>query len=343
MLCRTSQLLHQATGTTLETPLLVPSFSSKGFSCSKKSKQSEISTILAASGEFLTEAFLVSAYDIHYGHIPKPDDMPYRPEMVFVDSGGYETSTDRDYSAVIDALPAPETWTPELHAEVLRQWPEEVPTVFVSYDQCDVRVPLKDQLDAARETFRTCGGHLKAFLIKPETADQYTLDTVLGSAREHASEFGSFDVVGVTEKELGGKMLDRMAQVSKLRRAMDDAGVSAPIHVFGALDPLSVCLYFLAGAEVFDGLTWIRYAYDDGRCVYNHNAGVLRYGLTVGTDSIKAAIMKDNYYALVKLQQRLRVFASTGDFSKLAPHDKLVSDASDELDQRLNRASGRRR
>jgi hypothetical protein len=34
---------------------------------------------------------------------------------------------------------------------------------------------------------------------------------------------------------------------------LDEAGVKSPIHVFGALDPLTVCLYFVAGAEVFDG------------------------------------------------------------------------------------------
>ena len=342
MLCRTSQLIHKSTGVSLETPLLVPSFSSKGFSCTKSTKKSEILSILQASGEFLTDAFLVSAYDIHYGHVPKPDDLTFTPEILFVDSGGYETSTDRDYSAVVDALPAPEEWSPELHTEILKQWPKEIPAVFVSYDNCDIRQPLSQQIEAARETFRNCRDHLTTLLIKPETDTQYKLDTVLKHAQADAHELASFDLVGVTEKELGGKMLDRMTHIAKLRRAMDEAGVSAPIHVFGSLDPLSVCLYFLAGAEVFDGLTWIRYAYVDGQCVYMHNAGVLRYGLTVHANNMKAAIMKDNYYALVKLQQRLRVFSSTGDFSKLIPHEDIIQDAWDDLSQRLNLVSGRR-
>ena len=44
--------------------------------------------------------------------------------------------------------------------------------------------------------------------------------------------------------------------------ALDDAGVGIPIHVFGSLDPLISPIYWLAGAEIFDGLTWINMAYD---------------------------------------------------------------------------------
>jgi hypothetical protein len=180
-------------------------------------------------------------------------------------------------------------------------------------------------------------------LIKPETHEQRTVDAVLKNAIAHVEELGSFDLIGVTEKELGSRMLDRMAQIAKLRKAMDDAGIRAPIHIFGALDPLSVCLYFLAGAEVFDGLTWIRYAYQDGRCVYTQNAGVLKYGLALHTNGIKARIMADNYYVLHDLQQSLRVFSATDDFKKLSPHEKLLRDAQDELLQRLGQKRTRRR
>ena len=48
----------------MTTPLLTPSFSSKGFARSKKNGKSEIGKIFATAGEFLTEVFLISAYDI---------------------------------------------------------------------------------------------------------------------------------------------------------------------------------------------------------------------------------------------------------------------------------------
>ena len=91
-------------------------------------------------------------------------------------------------------------------------------------------------------------------------------------------------------------MLDRMARTALLRRAMDEAGVTAPLHIFGALDPLSVCLYFLSGAEMFDGLTWIRYGYEDGRCLYTHNLGPLKYGLDATDNAIKSRTLFGNYY-----------------------------------------------
>jgi hypothetical protein len=162
-----------------------------------------------------------------------------------------------------------------------------------------------------------------------------TLERALKSATANAEEMGSFDIIGVTEKELGRSMLERMVQIANLRIALDGAGVKAPIHIFGALDPLSVCLYYISGAEIFDGLTWIRYAFESGRCVYTHNLGVLKYGLHVRDDLVKSRAMADNYYALQDLQRRLREFENSGNFDKLEPHGKLVSDAWDSLKTRL--------
>ena len=88
----------------MKTPLLIPSFSSKGFARSKRDGKNEIGKILETAGEFLTEVFLISAYDIYYKHLPCPSELSCTPELIFVDSGGYEISTDRDYSSVIDPL-----------------------------------------------------------------------------------------------------------------------------------------------------------------------------------------------------------------------------------------------
>src|SRR5713101_5974784 len=99
MLARTSVLRHKVTGATLRTPLLVPSFSSKGFSRDSKGT-SEIGKILETTAEFLTDSFLISAYDVKHCHVPLPLMLPCRPEIIFLDSGGYEISGERDFSAV---------------------------------------------------------------------------------------------------------------------------------------------------------------------------------------------------------------------------------------------------
>lgn len=337
MLARTSTLRHKPSGVSLQTPLLIPSFSSKGFATSKKDGKSEIGTILAAAGEFLTETYLISAYDIYYKHIPGPLDLPFRPEMIFLDSGGYEISTDRDYSSVVDALPAPNPWDLKKWEHIVSSWPDNLPLVAVNYDHHEQRMPFMNQVALARKHFKCCRDHLHSFLIKPETTDQTLLTEVLNSAIANASELGSFDLVGVTEKELGRSMLDRMVQITRLRTAMDEVDVKAPIHVFGALDPLSVCLYFVAGAEIFDGLTWIRYAFHDGQCIYTHNQGVLKYGINVTDNQVKSRTLADNCYSLETLQRKLRDFEATKKWDKLSPHDKLVENACDSLNTRLKR------
>ena len=322
---RTSTLHHKGTGVTLNTPLLVPSFSSKGF------KPAELKTIFNSSGAFITETYLISAYDVGHSHLPEPRDLPFKPDLLFLDSGGYEISKDQELSAVEIARPGPKDWSLEQLTDVLDKWPDEIATVLVSYDHPNERKSFGDQVKAARQLFKG-RPHLTTFLIKPQTADEDTLNSALAEAMVHADELQGFDVIGVTEKEIGRSALERMVKIAKLRQAMDDSGLRMPIHVFGALDPLSACLYFLAGAEIFDGLTWIRYAYDDrGRCVYASNHGTIKFGLDVRENEIKSRFMAENVYMLQQLQRKLREFDIKEQFAKLEPHAKLLQDAADTL------------
>ena len=75
-------------------------------------------------------------------------------------------------------------------------------------------------------------------------------------------------MIGVTEDEIGESMAERLTFLTELRNALEQAGLATPIHVFGGLDPLMTPLYFWAGADVFDGLSWLRYAYGDGQSLY---------------------------------------------------------------------------
>src|SRR5262245_53853013 len=101
MLARVSTLRHRGSGTTVQTPLLIPSLSSKGFTPSQAS-QSEVAKILETASEFLGDVYLISAFDIHHRHIPEPLQLPAKAAITFVDSGGYEISGERDLSAVIE-------------------------------------------------------------------------------------------------------------------------------------------------------------------------------------------------------------------------------------------------
>jgi predicted RNA-binding protein len=170
---------------------------------------------------------------------------------------------------------------------------------------------------------------LSAILVKPETAGQKYIQ--VPNVVANADEFGAFDVIGFTEKELGDSFLARMASIAKIRLALDAARVASPIHVFGSLDPISVPLYFLAGAEIFDGLTWLRYAYEDGRAVYRHNFSARQIGVHRRDDFVKLKTIQDNLSSLLDLTNEMRRFLIDGDFEKFGPNAKTIRVAVDLL------------
>lgn len=336
MLARTSTLIHKPSGVSLETPILIPSFSSKGFKCDvKRPEHSEVRKLFALAAEFLHRTCLVSAYDVHYGFLPTPGEFPVKPELIFVDSGGYEISDFDDLSTVYRPTTIAQEWTLDHLKAVMAQWPGELPAAFVSFDHPKHRKPLMDQVKDARRLFVGRQEHLTSLLIKPETDSQLTLKEALASARANSSELKSFDIVGVTEKELGSSVLEKMVALSRLRQEMDAVGVTAPIHVFGALDPLSICLYFIAGAEIFDGLTWLRFAYSSDRCLYVQDAGALEFGIHTRNNDIRARTVANNAYYLEALEHSLRDFQDSGDFGKL-PHADFMKASSERLDRALH-------
>jgi len=334
VLVKSATLTHKPSGVRLETPLLIPSFSSKGFGGSRE--HSEVRYTLETASEFLTSVYLISAYDVAKGHIPQPAELPMKPDLIVLDSGGYEISNEYDLSDVSRRLVPNQKWTVEDLQVVLDSWPSEIPAIFVSYDHPRERKPLAEQIADARKLFRRYNDQLHCFLLKPETVTQTSMREVLASAIARAEEFASFDVVGLTEKGLGASPLDRMVAIARLRRALNEANCNVPIHVFGSLDPLSISLYTLAGAEIFDGLTWLRYAFVKDRCVYTHSHATLTYGIETKDNYQRLRVISENYYYLMELQGNLREFVVTKDFH-LLPQSNWMKQAYSRLQTRLSR------
>ena len=80
-----------ANSTELKTPILLPSFSSKGFP--------KVQKILKACEEYIADEILISAYDISHGMIEPEFDFA---SAIFLDSGGYEASRDADLSEIYE-------------------------------------------------------------------------------------------------------------------------------------------------------------------------------------------------------------------------------------------------
>jgi len=327
MLARTTVLKHPM-DIELKTPLLVPSFSSKGFSFNKNGK-SEVKQLVKFASEYLESTMLVSAYDVYYGHIHRPKSLFKIADLIFLDSGGYETTKDHDLSTIKKRTWQFDEWKAKFYKEVLSSWPEYIPTVIVSYDHGSRRRYLDKQILSAKHLFECYPNQLSDFLVKPNTRQQQYVN--LNEVLEYTDDYKYFDIIGFTEKEIAPSPLERMVFIAKIRKALDAAGISIPIHIFGSLDPLSSWLYFLAGGEIFDGLTWARYAYYQGSCLYYQNYGVLEVELNRSEDFSRSMAAAKNLVYLDKLQSRMRAFAVDPKFDKIDYHSKILVEAYDRL------------
>ncbi|MGO9118864.1 MAG: hypothetical protein ACLQPD_14800 [Desulfomonilaceae bacterium] len=132
---------------------------------------------------------------------------------------------------------------------------------------------------------------------------------------------------GVTEKELGKNILDRCVNLAKLRVCMDRENVNIPIHIWGGLDPVMTPLYFFSGAEIFDGVSWLRYAYHNGLAIYRDSYGILNLGVETSLDHARGLVLNSNIVFLQRLTTALREFADQGGkhFAMFDPHAEVFA------------------
>jgi len=360
-LVRRSVLKHPS-GLEIKTPLLIPSFSSKGFIFPLKQKSekagytffqtkiklpeennptsgkiSEVAKLIKIVSDTLTDSMLVSTYDIYHKHIPIPYENK-TPDVIFLDSGGYEVGDAFDYSEIIRSDVNPNKWNLEKHTEVLEAWPDYVPAVFVSYD-CGFRgKPIAEQIKLAKSSLSKFEGkQLRTFLIKPVSKEEKTFKTTLAEVCKNIKKLKGFDVIGIAEKDLGNSVVLVMRNIAKLRLSLDAKKISIPLHIFGSLDPLTSWLYYISGAELFDSLTWLRYGYSKGQAVYYRNHGIISFGINKKEGEIKAKTIEDNLHYLRDMQLEMAEFAADGKFDKIRFNGKLLQDMAERLHRYLKR------
>lgn len=307
--------IYRGADVVIRTPLLLPSFSSKGFP--------EVQNILATTKEAIDGEILISAYDVAHGHIKGPFDFA---QSIFLDSGGYEASQDVELSEIKHQPYVPADWTLEQFKKVTREWDSKRPTVFVSYDHPNERVTTLEQIERAEQTLPNGDGRFREILFKPETeeADETNVEAIVGNIHRVAT----FDAVGVTEKEIGSSLRARLVSVARIRKALDDAGLgNKPIHVFGSLDTISTPLYFIAGADIFDGLTWLRFAYHDGMTIYRQNFAALELGSQIKSDLVDARCFFANYQYMKEIQLDMKRYLTTKSFDSFRHHAELFERA----------------
>jgi hypothetical protein len=307
-------------GRSVATPLLVPSFSSKGFAFSRNDDGeilSEAAGFLRSTATHLadTGAMLISAYDIYYRYLPNTNELRQDisqteyalPALTFLDSGRYETRRGPD----LDIADAPQgrAWTAEMLAATVDALDPALDAVLVNYDtgagdgsDPEANVSFAEQLRYARDGLVPRRQRFASdCLLKPDRPHR---PLEIGRLDEStAVSLRDFDIVGVAEKDLGNTVVDRLVNVCRLRDLLGRVGLAnKPIHVFGALDPLYTPLYFAAGADIFDGLSWLRYAFDAELqlSLYKDAPPVLSERVLRMRDEIRQLVMQQDNLAFMR-------------------------------------------
>lgn len=326
----------------LSGPLLIPSISSKGFAV--VDGLSEVGTALQIAGPDITEALLISAYDIHHGLLPEHEKLlgPEHaqtlfgtPALLVVDSGGYELSDVFESGEVGRGPRIAYPFGRTEYEALVDRLPSDRNLLVVTFDTPNAeRAGYRQQRELAQQ-FAADRRHLKInFLLKPPAGDRFVEPAKVAPV---ADDLRSFDVVGVTEKELGDGVLDRMICLARMRRLLDDSGAdNIPLHVFGGLDPVLTPLYFMAGAEIFDGLSWLRYAYHDDNALHPEELAALAGNIEASQVRRDAQRYLSNLQQLGRLKHALGRWASEPDrYEILGRHHARLREIYETFQARL--------
>lgn len=323
MLARKLKIKYKGIDVTT-TPILLPSFSSR--------LNLDISNTIDLLSDVVSGPFLVSSYDVyHCENFPNLDFST----LIFLDSGGYECAVESDVSEIGMYKPESHKWNEETHLETIQNWNSEIPTVIISYDHPTKRCTLENQIGEATNLFREKDNSLKEILLKPESLIErkINIDNVISKM----DLLKDFDIIGFTEKELGTSILERMEKIALLRKKMDEIDFQIPIHIFGSLDPITTPLYYFSGADIFDGLSWLRFAYDrkSGYATYINCIGPKENGIQATMSLMWTASIYSNYMHLGRLEMDLKKFTSSEDFSIFGENEEFFKKAYTDLSEKV--------
>lgn len=293
------------------TPILVPSFSSKGIKC--------VGCLHSYLKEYLSDASLISAYDLYHGFIHQGDI--YETDIIFIDSGGYEKTSDFDLSEIYGQDYYPMDWNHNLFLEQISKLEHLTKMVFVNYD-FDRRVSLQEQSTQAKGFFKNYPDVASDFLCKPVGTDSKFID--VSNYCGNVQLLSQFSILGFTEKELGSSVLERCCNIQKIRRALAKVGMDLPMHIFGCLDPLNVLAYFLSGADIFDGLSWLRFSFSNGIPTYFNSFAIASGRWSLEDMEVKALGISENLLMLINMQKKMSYFIKTNDWSTFGLSESIL-------------------
>ncbi len=191
--------------------------------------------------------FLVSSYDIyHAGEKEKERVLEYVSEsthgetLTLLDSGYYEAYWHRDRE-----------WNIENLEPILNE---------IAVDFCFSSDVFWDEKTGVRqhagETItsiaRTAGMQRSGTTIPLIHSNPQSFPEIVRMVVEGINP----EIVGVPERELGASIFERATTVRRIRDELDKTKQTVPLHILGAGHPISILIYTLCGADIYDALEW---------------------------------------------------------------------------------------
>lgn len=283
-------------------PLFVPSFSSKGNLLIPSNDGAYVSDnydLLQVLGVRISNSYLVSAYDVYYGYMPQDTNEWPSTDYLFVDSGGYEISDSYDLSERNKFNYKVQPWDIDKMKQVYHtvasslQFSDST-IVLSSYD---LLAPFEEQLDSALRLAEEFPEALINFIIKPV----FSFENLIESIQRNIEMLRCIPILGLTEKELGNTVQKRLLNLISLKQLLDSQDWHGKIHIFGGLEPNLSTLYYYAGADIFDGLSWQRMRYQTNSTLWDP------FSFRISRDEFenKLYMMVDNLSVLSDLSNNL--------------------------------------
>lgn len=232
--------LIEASGKSFETPFFIPAISS-----------------IKANWEFLEyldliemvgyPAFLLSAYDIYKLEENEKETLMKRLSnfaekriSVFLDNGNYEGYWYND-----------KTWTLNKLRTILdRTYPDFCFSFDVFWDkEKSFEKHVKETITSIAKTagMQKTGSTIALIHASPEIFPKVTRRIV---------DYLNPEIIAIPERELGFGIFERAQTISKIRVELEKTKRPIPMHILGAGNPISILIYTLSGADMYDAIDW---------------------------------------------------------------------------------------